>query len=218
MPRRTYTPTNADLERDVARLLDKRPDARARRVAYDQAADEAARSTAQTRGPGTTPAVHRNAARANLAAADRARALRDDEAAVGHERLAAAHEQAALRQETDAPPSDTEVARAVHDAIRRIGASGRFGPDRVFISEIWAVASRDPRFRRMAGAEFKRALVRANRQRLIDLERADLVGAMDPRQVRASEIVDLGSSFHFVLDPEAQGIGEGGPRAPHPVQ
>jgi len=209
MPRKTHTPTNADLERDVARILTgrpgepptRRPDVRTRRLAYEQAADEAARLTARTQGSQTTPDVHRRAAQANLAAADRARALRDEEAAVGHERLATAHEQAALRREVDAPPSDAEVARAVQGAIRRIGASGRFGTELVFISEIWAVVSRTPRFRKMTGAEFKRALVHANRQKLLDLAGADPVGAMDPRQVHASEIVDLGSRFHFVLDP-----------------
>ncbi len=110
----------------------------------------------------------------------------------------------APRQAVETPPSDAEVARVVHDAIREIGTPGRYGTNKVFVSEIWAVASRDPRFRKMTAAEFKRALVRANRLRLIDLARADLVGAMNPEQVRASEIVDLGSSFHFVLDPTAR--------------
>ncbi len=51
---------------------------------------------------------------------------------------------------------------------------------------------------------FKRWLVSANSERQLDLARADLVGAMDRRLVAESEIEDLGSTFHFVLDPNAR--------------
>ena len=37
--------------------------------------------------------------------------------------------------------------------------------------------------------------------RLVVLRRADLVAAMDPARVAASEIIAAGAAFHFVLDP-----------------
>jgi hypothetical protein len=40
----------------------------------------------------------------------------------------------------------------------------------------------------------------ANKGSLLNLARADFVGAMNPEQVRTSEIRDRGASFHFVLD------------------
>jgi hypothetical protein len=205
--RKQRSPVRADLEREVAEILAAEPGERRRRpgdrrVAYDRAADEAARATAETRSPNAGPAVHRRAARANFAAAEIARELRDDDAATGHERLANAHQETALRQESEAPPSDPEIARAVREAIRRVDAAGRFGPHKVFVSAVWATLSRDPRFRRWSLGEFKRSLLRLHQDGLVDLARADLVGAMDPRQVGASEIVGPGRvSFHFVLDP-----------------
>ena len=45
---------------------------------------------------------------------------------------------------------------------------------------------------------FKRALAEANNLRLIDLARADLVQAMDPEDVRRSEVQYLNATFHFV--------------------
>ena len=82
--------------------------------------------------------------------------------------------------------------------LGRYGTGGR--GDKVFISAIWRVLSRDPRFAGMTMQQFKRRLIDANREMAITLARADLVGAMDPTEVSESEIRDLGSEFHFVLD------------------
>ena len=46
--------------------------------------------------------------------------------------------------------------------------------------------------------DFKQRLLRANQAGLLSLSRADLVEAMDPADVRASEISSLGATFHFV--------------------
>ena len=98
------------------------------------------------------------------------------------------------------PLTADELLRMVHEAISTIGADGRFGPEKVFVSAIWHRLERDRRLLEFSLDRFKRWLVIANRDRLLDLARADLVGAMDPRQVAESEIEDLGTTFHFVLD------------------
>jgi hypothetical protein len=94
----------------------------------------------------------------------------------------------------------TELLAMVRDAIPAIGADGRFGPEKVFVSAIWERLQGDGRMLDFSLDRFKRWLVAAQRERLLDLARADLVGAMDPHLVAESEIEDLGSTFHFVLD------------------
>jgi hypothetical protein len=186
-----------------------RPGAKDRR-AYDLAARDAALRTAQTRGRGVTADQHRAAAIANLTAAMLAREIDDDEVALAHEGLASAHERSISRESAtisresatrkDTRPSTAEIARSATRVIPLIGPDGRYGPHKVFISEIWLRLSREPRFRATNLSEFKDALLDANREGMLDLARADMVGAMDRRQVSESEIVDRGASFHFVLD------------------
>lgn len=94
---------------------------------------------------------------------------------------------------------DAALASLIKSTIPKIGPEGRFGR-KVFISEIW---KRLRSYDSMSLPEFKTQLLRLNRKGLIVLARADLVGAMDPAKVTASEITDRGSSFHFVLDPDA---------------
>lgn len=77
-------------------------------------------------------------------------------------------------------------------------SSGRFGSEKVFISEIWKRVG-NKLFPTLN--EFKRWLLLNNRQGNLVLARADLIGAMDPTQVQTSEIMDRGAVFHFVLDP-----------------
>ena len=56
----------------------------------------------------------------------------------------------------------------------------------------------EPEFAGMDLDGFKRALAEANNLRLLDLARADLVQAMDPEDVRRSEVRYLNATFHFV--------------------
>jgi len=89
----------------------------------------------------------------------------------------------------------------VLDAVRGMPVAGRFGPEKVFVSEIWdRVGGRLG----MSLQQFKAWLVDRNRAGDLTLARADLVGAMDPDQVRRSEIDVHGATFHFVLDRSAQ--------------
>ncbi len=99
------------------------------------------------------------------------------------------------------PPPSLSPVRLVLDAVRDMPSSGRFGPDKVFISEIWDRVG--PRLG-MSLDEFKRWLIVMNRDRILNLARADLTGYMDPEQVERSEIRDRGASFHFVIDQVAE--------------
>lgn len=105
------------------------------------------------------------------------------------------------------PPSVAEIAQAVTDVLPSITEEtdrhgrmrGRFGPDKVFIIAVWDALQADPRFESMTLTQFKRALVDANRMRLLDLARADARGYMNEEQLDASEIQDKGATFHFVI-------------------
>lgn len=105
-----------------------------------------------------------------------------------------------------------QVASAVIAALPRIQEEpgpqgrprGRYGSQKVFIAAIWRQLEHDPRFRGMTLDTFKRHLLVANREQLLNLARADLVGAMDRQEVAQSEIESMGASFHFVLDPGAK--------------
>ncbi|HEY0189663.1 MAG TPA: hypothetical protein VGC42_00980 [Kofleriaceae bacterium] len=95
------------------------------------------------------------------------------------------------------------LIEAVHDALTKVGTAGRFGGEKVFISALWHEVIRHRGLTDLSLGDFKRWLVDANRDQLIDLVRADLVGAMDPQLVAESEIEDLGATFHFVIDRRA---------------
>jgi hypothetical protein len=99
-----------------------------------------------------------------------------------------------------APPATETVLEVVRETIPRVGAEGRFGSEKVFVSAIWRSIEQDRRLVDLSLDRFKHWLVSANRQGWLVLARADLVGAMDARQVAESEIEDRGATFHFVLD------------------
>lgn len=86
-------------------------------------------------------------------------------------------------------------------AVRTAPASDRYGPHKVFVSRLWDRIGGDLR---MTLPQFKAWLVALNRTGAADLARADLVGAMNPRDVERSEINDHGATFHFVLDRDAR--------------
>lgn len=101
---------------------------------------------------------------------------------------------------TARPLDDGSFAALVTDAARVIGPDGRFGQHKVFISAIWRNLAEGLDRRGMSIDDLKARLIEANRAGLLSLARADLVGAMDPAEVKASEILDRGASFHFVVD------------------
>jgi len=76
--------------------------------------------------------------------------------------------------------------------------SGRFGPDKVFISHVWSrFKELHPSFD-MNETDFKKQLVEANRIGLLNLSRADLIQAMNPDDVAKSATRYLNAVFHFV--------------------
>jgi hypothetical protein len=123
--------------------------------------------------------------------------------------------------------NDLEVANLVHAALAAVPGEGRFGDRKVFIASLWATMLRmeaETGRTLTEGAtleHFKAWLLRSrlltrdgteDGAPLVVLCRADLVAAMDPRLVAASETVIDGATFHFVIDP-AVGIDEYAPRA-----
>ncbi|WP_428263998.1 hypothetical protein [Haliangium sp.] len=75
---------------------------------------------------------------------------------------------------------------------------GRFGARKVFISALWRRLRAHPACAHLDFGGFKGRLVEANRANLLALHRADLVQAMDPAEVRASETHFGNATFHFV--------------------
>ena len=123
---------------------------------------------------------------------------------------------AAARLDRIPSHNDLEVARLAHHALADVPAAGRFGDRKVFIASLWAkMCDVDAQTggTLTCGAtleHFKAWLLRSrlftadgteNGAHLVVLCRADLVAAMDPAQVAASETVTDGAVFHFVLDP-----------------
>jgi hypothetical protein len=100
-----------------------------------------------------------------------------------------------------ASSSDAALLSAVRSALPRIDARGRYGRSNVFIVSLWKQLARAG-LQTLSLEQFKDWLVRANRDSLLNLARADLIDDMDPRLVAASQIENLGATFHFVVDPQ----------------
>jgi len=98
-----------------------------------------------------------------------------------------------------APEAFAEAVLRAADAV----VDGWFGDRKVFISAVWDQLRRDPRWAGLGLAGFKAELVAAHRAGALALARADLVAAMDPALVAASEIAVDGASFHFVVKERA---------------
>jgi hypothetical protein len=100
-----------------------------------------------------------------------------------------------------APASFGADVREVAGAAR----AGVFGDRKVFIAAAWDELRRRPAWSGLTLPEFKQRLLAAHRAGELALARADLVAAMDPELVAASETAAGGASFHFIVrnDPEA---------------
>jgi hypothetical protein len=85
------------------------------------------------------------------------------------------------------------ISRAARDS-----QAGRFGENKVFISQVWRAFQARDDFDGLSLQEFKERLVEAHRRRLLELSRADLVERMDPREVAESETKYMDATFHFV--------------------
>ena len=97
------------------------------------------------------------------------------------------------------PPSPSLV-----DDVRAAAAAARdgvFGERKVFIAAIWHALRATPAWASLELDELKARLVEAHRAHQLVLARADLVAAMDPALVAASETHADGATFHFVVKP-----------------
>lgn len=115
-----------------------------------------------------------------------------------------------LRAETSAPAHDVEArdtpppAEALGRFVRRVQQAAdspearHFGPEKVFIGSVWQALAAEPDMARLGENGFKRLLVEAHRQGSLVLAPADLVAAMDPRDVRASETKHHNATYHFI--------------------
>ena len=83
--------------------------------------------------------------------------------------------------------------------VARTTTAGVFGDRKVFISSVWDELRRSPTYSQLTLDDFKARLVRAHHDGDVVLARADLVAAMSPELVAASEIRADGASFHFIV-------------------
>jgi hypothetical protein len=105
------------------------------------------------------------------------------------------------RPDADDGGRDEGGGSFARDVLSAAGATrdGWFGDRKVFVSSVWHQLRRDPRWSAVTLDDFKARLVAAHRAGELALARADLVAAMDPELVAASEITADGASFHFIL-------------------
>ena len=115
--------------------------------------------------------------------------------------------------QAEAPPA-ASAARAEPAAGLEEGDLGRFaqrvraaadgdqarcyGDNKVFIGSVWQALRADSEIGQLGEAGFKRRLVEAHRRGALVLGRADLVAAMDPHDVRASETRHQDATYHFI--------------------
>ena len=96
-----------------------------------------------------------------------------------------------------AAPVELVAARALQAAAGP--DAHQYGPNKVFIGSVWRALADDPLIAHLGEAAFKQQLAEAHRRGLLKLGRADLVAAMDPGEVSASEIVHQNATYHFIL-------------------
>lgn len=145
------------------------------RVEGDAEDEPELRAATSPEAPATRPAIATQAASANAEAATHVSEGERD-------------------TKPGAPPSTAAFAERVLSVARAL-PTGRFGANKVFISHVWKALQPEWNTREA----FDAALLEANRTRLLSLTRADLVSAMNPKDVAESEVRSFGASFHFVV-------------------
>ena len=83
-------------------------------------------------------------------------------------------------------------------AAARASTTGWFGDNKVFISHLFQTLHASGSPYALDRKQFNQRLIEANRAGTLRLSRADLVEAMDPADVAASEFTYFGERFHFV--------------------
>jgi hypothetical protein len=96
--------------------------------------------------------------------------------------------------------SERALQRVVAKVLRVSAGSGlrHYGPNKVFIASVWEALASDAEIAALGEPGFKQLLAEAHRRGLLVLSRADLVAAMDPRDVAASETRHHNATYHFI--------------------
>ncbi|MET0411791.1 MAG: hypothetical protein ABW217_10880 [Polyangiaceae bacterium] len=102
---------------------------------------------------------------------------------------------------SNASSATASTLQHVVEKVRRASAGAgvrQYGPEKVFIASVWEVLAGDAEIAALGEQGFKDVLAEAHRRGLVTLSRADLVTAMDPRDVAASEIRHHNATYHFI--------------------
>jgi RNA polymerase sigma factor (sigma-70 family) len=113
---------------------------------------------------------------------------------------AAAPEVPVAAAATDLPTFATTI-----NDIAQSAKEGRFGENKVFISQLWNEFQQRPEGKGVTREQFDKMLVDANREDLLTLSRADLVSGMDAGTVAASEVVGPGDATHHFVRTDRPG-------------
>ena len=111
---------------------------------------------------------------------------------------AAPEEPAGAPEESAASPGSSPGTIEKILSVARAPGTSRFGDGKAFIGSVWQRLSTDPDVRELGEVGFKRLLVEAHQRGDLTLSRADLVSAMDPDDVAASETRHLNATYHFI--------------------
>jgi len=103
----------------------------------------------------------------------------------------------ALQSEDTETVAALDFAQAALMAARE-SPTGKFGPDKVFISHAWRQFNRMHPRHKLELEEFKGKLLAAHRERELTLARADLVPALEFDDVMESELMSMGATFNFI--------------------
>jgi hypothetical protein len=109
----------------------------------------------------------------------------------------ATHDAARVPAGAAPEPAPSLIAAAIGAA--KAATEGVFGDRKVFISSVWDALRQRAAWAALALDDFKQQLVAAHRDQQLVLARADLVSAMDPALVAASETRTDGATFHFIV-------------------
>jgi hypothetical protein len=138
---------------------------------------------------------HSNGARSNGA---RSRAASQEDSSDDTEPQRSASRATANGKRTLDAAFLTRAAVKIERAARGPRARA-FDANKVFIASVWESLAADPEIAGLGELGFKALLVEAHRRGLLNLSRADLVSAMDPGDVAASETRHRNATYHFIV-------------------